>query len=95
MKIKSVLASIVAVAALSATSIFATADGIKVEVGSVEDLTGGANAANGDAAPAETAGADKTASDKDNPDSGVEGVAAVVGAIALAGAAVVISRKRA
>lgn len=93
MKIKSVLASIVAVAALSATSMFAAADGIKVEVGSVDELTGGA-ANQADAAPAE--GADKAvASDKDNPDSGVEGVAAVVGAIALAGAAVVISRKRA
>ena len=91
MKIKSVLASIVAVAALSATSMFAAADGIHVQVGTVEELTG--NAA--EAAPENNAGDKAAASDKDNPDSGVEGVAAVVGAIALAGAAVVISRKRA
>ncbi len=31
---------------------------------------------------------------KENPDTGVEGVAAFAGAIALAGAAIVISRKR-
>ena len=95
MKVKSVLAAIVAVAALSATTVLASAE-VNVPVMGVPEIDGDAAAApeddavttdDGDAAPVE--------SDKDNPDSGVEGVAAVVGAITLAGAAVVISRKRA
>ena len=32
--------------------------------------------------------------EEENADTGVEGIAAVVGAVALAGAAVVVSRKR-
>ncbi|MGN1341477.1 MAG: NPXTG-anchored protein [Oscillospiraceae bacterium] len=43
--------------------------------------------------PADTA-ADDTVADKGNPDTGVAGVAVAAGVVALAGAAVVVSRKR-
>ena len=94
MKVKSVLAAIVAVAALSATTVLASAE-VNVPVMGVPEIDGDAAAPEDDAVTTDDGDAAPVESDKDNPDSGVEGVAAVVGAITLAGAAVVISRKRA
>lgn len=84
MRIKSVPAVCAAAAAICATSVFAFAETTPVEL-SANDLIGSPNAAD-DAKEAASADA--------NAQTGVEGVSAVVGAIALAGAAVVISRKK-
>lgn len=86
MRIKSVPAVCAAAAAICATSVFAFAETTPVEL-SANELIGSPNAA--DDAKEAAASADNTAQ------TGVEGVSAVVGAIALAGAAVVISRKKA
>lgn len=94
MKVKSVLAAIVAVAALSATTVLASAE-VNVPVMGVPEIDGDTAAPEDDAVTTDDVDGAPVESDKDNPDSGVEGVAAVVGAISLAGAAVVISRKRA
>ncbi len=73
MKLKSVLAALVATATVSAVSVcgFAATDSLEIS-------------------PAPEA----AEAAKENPDTGVEGVAAFAGAIALSGAAIVISRKR-
>lgn len=72
MKLKSVLAALVAVATVSAVSV-----------------CGFAATESGEMTPAP-----ETAAAGENPDTGVEGVAAFAGAMALSGAAIVISRKR-
>lgn len=87
MKIKSVPAVCAAFAALCATAVIASAETAPAEL-SANDLLTAPNEA------AVTAAENDVSADK-NIDTGVEGVAAVVGAIALAGAAVVISRKKA
>lgn len=73
MKLKSVLAALVAAATVSAVSV-----------------CGSAATESGEMTPAPEA-AETTG---ENPDTGVEGVAAFAGAMSLAGAAIVISRKR-
>lgn len=85
MKIKSVSAALAAAAVFSACSVCAFAETTPVEL-SANDLLGSPNTV--DEAGA-AASAEKTA------DTGVEGVSAIAGVIALAGAAVVISRKKA
>lgn len=86
MKIKSVLAGVVAVAAMSSVSVCVLADEADTEILLAAVPT--------DNAPAQGADAEKSEA-KSNPGTGVEGVAAVFGTIVLAGAAVVISRKKA
>lgn len=79
MKIRSVLAAIIATAAISCTSVYAFADAPadNTEVSSVpENVTEAAD-------PMET-----------NPVSGVDGAAALAGMALVAGAALVISHKR-
>lgn len=91
MKIKSVPAVCAAFAVLCATSAFVSAETVPAEL-SANDLI----AAPTDViTPADDSVKDTSASGEKNTDTGVEGVSAVVGAIALAGAAVVISRKKA
>ena len=85
MKIKSVSAALAAAAVFCACGCAAFAETTPVEL-SANDLLGSPNTVD-DAR--EAVSAEKTA------DSGVEGVSAVAGVIALAGAAVVISRKKA
>ncbi len=83
MKIKSVLAGVAAVAAMSCVGVcaFAEEDNTELLLAAVPN----------EKAPAEG----ETAEAKSNPGTGVEGVAAVFGTIVLVGAAVVISRKKA
>lgn len=99
MKIKSVLAAVAAAAVLTTCSAVAFADladnGTDSATDSTEtntDETSTDNTADGASTETNT---DGTNTDDTNADTGVEGVAAVVGIIALAGAAVVVSRKRA
>lgn len=92
MKIKSVPAACAAFAVICATSVFASAETAPAEL-SANDLLAALN--NDAIAAADESAKDIAASSEKNSDSGVEGVAAVVGAVALAGAAVVISRKKA
>lgn len=100
MKIKSVLAAVAAAAVLSVTAVcgFAAADG-ENSVENADELNSSETAS---AEPAEASGEPHIAPAAEagetvgtNPETGVESVAAVTGAIVLAGAAVVISRKRA
>lgn len=89
MKIKSVLAACAAAAVLSATSVTAFAETDNDAEKDTLAVTG-ANAAMVDTV-AETATVESDKSTK----TGAEGVAAVLGVVALAGAAVVMSRKKA
>lgn len=88
MKIKSAIAGAAALAVMSCANICAFADEADTEI-----LLA--------AVPADNARAAKVGNDteaaegKSGSTSGVEGVAAVFGTIALAGAAIVISRKKA
>lgn len=84
MKIKSVLAAVAAAAVLTTGSAVAFADSNE-----------GEPVVTADEAPEAADSVADTTGTTDNADTGVEGVAAAVGIIALAGAAVVISRKRA
>lgn len=86
MKIKSVIAGIVAAAAMSSVCVCSFADEANDEI-LLAAVPSDKAAAHG--AEAETAEA------KSQSGTGVEGVAAVFGTIVLAGAAVVISRKKA
>lgn len=86
MKIKSVMAGIAAAAVMSCATVCAFADEADTEI-----LLAAVPSEN---AAARSAEAD-TADAKNNPGAGIEGIAAVFGTIALAGAAVVISRKKA
>lgn len=88
MKIKSVIAGAAAMAVMSCANICAFADDADTEI-----LLAAVPADNARAAAAGTEA--ETAEGKAGASSGVEGVAAVFGTIALAGAAVVISRKKA
>ncbi len=90
MKIKSVPAVCTALAVLCATSVFASAETAPAEL-SANDLLAAPN----DAVTADDGAKDVADSAEKNADTGVEGLSAVVGAIALAGAVVVISRKKA
>lgn len=85
MKIKSVLAALPAAAVFCACAAVASAETTPVEL-SANDLLGSPNTVDE---------AKDVVSDEKNAENGVEGVSAVAGVIALAGAAVVISRKKA
>ena len=85
MKIKSVSAALAAAAVFCACTTVASAETTPVEL-SANDLLGSPNTVD---EARDAVSAEKTA------DTGVEGVSAVAGVIALAGAAVVISRKKA
>lgn len=87
MKIKSVLAGIVAAATMSCVSVCAFAD----DEANDEMLLAAVPSDKASARTAET----ETAETKSHSGTGVEGVAAVFGTIVLAGAAVAISRKKA
>ena len=88
MKIKSVLAAFAAAALVSTTSVTAFAE---TESDDNETL-----AVLGNNTAVETLADTATVdSDKSSDNTGAEGVAAVLGVIALAGAAVVMSRKKA
>lgn len=91
MKIKSLLAVCAACAAMCATTVFASAENAPAELPANDLLIAPAP---GDVITPDDA-KDTTPAAEKNTDTGVEGVAAVVGAVALAGAAVVISRKKA
>ncbi|MGN0679690.1 MAG: hypothetical protein ACI4JS_08520 [Oscillospiraceae bacterium] len=86
MKIKSVIAGIVAAAAMSCAAVCACADEANAEI-----LLAAVPSDKATARGAET----ETAEAKSHSGTGIEGVAAVFGTIVLAGAAVVISRKKA
>ena len=90
MKMKSVIAAMAAVSALCAANVVTFAESADTNLVSAKDTEENNTTEN---TSADDAAAEP--SDKDNADTGVESVAAVVGAVALAGAAVVISRKRA
>ncbi len=106
-KMRSVIAAMAAVSVICAANAVAFAESAEVGIGKTpievpDDVKD--KLANEDnqttiitGESSEDTNADDAAepSDKDNADTGVESVAAVVGAVALAGAAVVISRKRA
>lgn len=87
MKIKSVLAGFAAAAVLSSTALTAFA-----ETDSKKD-TAAINGAQG--AMVETVAETATAETESNTNTSAEGVVAVFGVVALAGAAVVMSRKKA
>lgn len=87
MKIKSVLAAFAAAAVLSGSALTAFA-----ETDSEKD-TAAINGAEG--AMVETVADTATADTETSTDTGAEGVVAVFGVVALAGAAVVMSRKKA
>lgn len=89
MKIKSVPAVCAAFAALCATMAFASAETAPAELSANDLLTAPAVAADDNARDVAAVSGEKSSQ------TGVEGVAAVAGVIALAGAAVVISRKKA
>lgn len=94
MKIKSVLAAVAAAAVLTTGSAVAFADAADTtaaDTTGAEDSTADTTGTDS----TEDTNSDVTSTDDTNADTGVEGVAAVVGIIALAGAAVVVSRKRA
>lgn len=85
MKIKSVIAAVAACGAMFTSNAFAFADSENTEI-----LLAAVPADRNLAQSAEADSADA----KNNANPGVEGVAAVFGTLALAGAAVVISRKK-
>lgn len=93
MKMRSVIAAMAAVLTICAANAVSFAESADTNLVSAKDNPGEENNTTADNTSADDAAAEP--SDKDNADTGVESVAAVVGAIALAGAAVVISRKRA
>lgn len=94
MKMRSVIAASAAVLTICAANAVSFAESADTNLVSAKDNPGEENNTTADNTSADDADAAEP-SDKDNADTGVESVAAVVGAIALAGAAVVISRKRA
>lgn len=87
MKMRTVLAAVIAAVTVSAVSVCGFAEAAGTDSG--DAAASGTDSKNESAEPAPDAG-----ETTGNPDTGVEGVAAVTGAIALAGAAVAISRKK-
>ena len=85
MKLKTIGAALLSAAVLSAASAAAFAETVPggIQIPASDDAL-----TPDDIAPAP----DNTG--KDNPDTGIQGAALVVGAIALAGAAVIVSRKK-